>query len=188
MALGLGLVGLLGLAGTQSFGVFPGKSSPSLDTMSKMMIYKDVVSGDEMTSDSFKSSVEFDGAALEVKSKWLTVEEATDDESLTGGAKKVLDIVDHFRLQEVAMDKKGFMAWAKGYMKKLKDMQKISGSKLMKGTQDFIKFILRKYDDVSVYAGESFDTEGGHAFAYWGEHEETPTFYFILPGLKEEKV
>ena len=67
VALGLGLVGLLGLAGTQSFGVFPGKSSPSLDTMSKMMIYKDVVSGDEMTSDSFKSSVEFDGAALKVQ-------------------------------------------------------------------------------------------------------------------------
>ncbi len=37
-----------------------------------MKVWKDIISGDEMTSDSYPQEVTFDGACLEVKSKLLT--------------------------------------------------------------------------------------------------------------------
>ncbi len=43
-----------------------------------MKVWKDIMSGDEMTSDSYPHEVTFDGACLEVKSKLLTKKKNED--------------------------------------------------------------------------------------------------------------
>ena len=48
-----------------------------------MKVWKDIISGDEMVSDSYPSIVTFDGACLEVKSKLLT-KKANEDFGISG--------------------------------------------------------------------------------------------------------
>ena len=94
VALGLGLVVVLG-AGTQNFGVFQGKSSPSLDTMSKVKVWKDSLSGDELCSDDYPHKEIFDGAGLEVQGKYIKK-----------GDRDVVNLVDEFNLNEATLSKK----------------------------------------------------------------------------------
>jgi hypothetical protein len=52
-----------------------------------MKIWKDIISGDEMVSDSYPSSELFDGACLEVKSRLLT-KKANEDFGIVGNTGK----------------------------------------------------------------------------------------------------
>ena len=52
-----------------------------------MKVWKDILSGDEMVSDSYPQDVLFNGAALEVKSKLLT-KKANEDFGIAGKAQK----------------------------------------------------------------------------------------------------
>ena len=105
-----------------------------------MRVWKDIISGDEMLSDSFPITTLYDDAALEAKARFVTKKEnedcgiaanteegeeepaAADDKTIT-----VIDIVDVLRLQEITLDKKGFMAYIKGYLKAVKEKLEASG-------------------------------------------------------------
>ena len=178
----LGLLGLAGLAGTQHFGAFQGHASLGLKTASKVMIYKDVLTGDEMITDNYELTEAFNGAALTAKS---SLEDGNEGE-------KVLNIPKHFHLQEMELPKKDFMLWAKDYMKKLlpklqkDDPDRVADFK--RGATDMIKFVMSKYDEFQLFAGSGPDPlEGGPAMAYTKEGDLTPTFYFFKDGLKGVK-
>lgn len=108
-----------------------------------MRVWKDIISGDEMVSDSFNYVELYDGAALEFKARFVTKKENDDcgvaanvDEDAEEGAKAeggddktvtVIDIVDALRLQEISLDKKGFMSYVKGYLKAIKEKLEAAG-------------------------------------------------------------
>ena len=90
-----------------------------------MIVYKDIFSGDEMVSDSYKQTLIFNDACLEVQAKYVTKgsgniaiasDDVIDDDE---GGETVINIVDAHQLQECQLSKKDFMALVKPYLKKV---------------------------------------------------------------------
>lgn len=104
-----------------------------------MRVWKDIISGDEMVSDSYPMSEVFDGACLEVKARFITkkenedfgikanTEEGEDESAADDKTVTVIDIVDAMRLQEITLDKAAFMAYIKGYLKAIKEKLEAAG-------------------------------------------------------------
>jgi hypothetical protein len=221
-----------------------------------MLLYKDILSGDEMLSDSYAmearpplicrrplfppsdlshararraAHVQESEIFYEVKGKWVVLGdievniganasagaiavalrprtapaarppggaaahassvEGEDAEELESSSKKVVDIVDAFRLQETTWDKKGFMGYIKGFMKKV--AEKLSAErkdKFMAEAPAAVKMLLGKFDELQFFTGESSDLEATLCYAYYKEGESDPTFLYFKDALKEVKV
>ena len=167
-----------------------------------MKVWKDILNGNEIVSDSYKHEVTFDGACLEVRSKLVT-KGAEDfgiadnsEEGGAGGAEggvSVIDVVDGMRLEEIEFDKKSFTAYIKGYMKSVKEKVAVSNpdrvGAFQKSATEMVKFILGKFDEFQIFrASDDLDMEGAFAYAFQkNQEDEGPTFMFFLDGLKEEK-
>eukprot|EP00960_Hanusia_phi_P069045 766991-Hanusia_phi.AAC.13 len=185
-----------------------GMSSSGSGTMrlrGGMIIYKDISSGDEMISDSFQLQ-DIDDVLFKVKTKHITkgaldvgiaVNQGEEDgdaaEGLDDQVEKVIDVIDAFRLQTIgAFDKKGALAWAKTYLKTIKErLDKENperSQQFQEKSQKWIKEVLLKdIDNFEFYTGPSFNTEGSLAmFTYEGE-DISPTMYLFKDGLIEEK-
>jgi hypothetical protein len=162
-----------------------------------MLLYKDVLSGDEMLSDSY--DVNEQEIFLEVAGKWVTTGDISVDiganasaeeapEELESAAKKVVDIVDAFRLQETSWDKKGFMGYIKLYMKAV--AEKLSPERkeaFMAAAPAAVKELLGRFSELQFFTGETGDLEASLAYAYYKEGATDPTFLFFKDGLKEVK-
>lgn len=180
-----------------------------------MKIFKDVITGDEMLSDTFQMTVEYEDAIYKVPSKnrpkddlgdvdvgcgdAFTKQEGEEEPSAPQGVEMVLDVIANSELKQVNMSKKEFMAYIKDYFKKIIAYLEENGKKdrvdgFKKGAQAFIKFIVPKYDDIEIYTGangENDDGEivGGVCISYWEDDSaKGPMFYFFKDGLKEEAV
>lgn len=170
-----------------------------------MIVYKDVLSGDEMISDSYKLESKGDGVMWEVQGKFVTVgvtevnigqnasaEGGEDDEGVNDEVQKVVDIIDAFRLQETNFTKKDFTTWLKNYMKKVKAyLEKSKPDRVegfQKGMQDYVKTLLSNFDNYQFFMGVSCDPEAGLALAYYPDGESNPKFLFFVDGLKGEKL
>ncbi len=180
-----------------------------------MKIFKDVITGDEMLSDTFQMTVEYEDAIYKVPSKnrpkddlgdvdvgcgdAFTKQEGEEEPSAPQGVEMVLDVVANSELKQVNMSKKEFMAYIKDYFKKIIAYLEENGKKdrvegFKKGAQAFIKFIVPKFDDIELYTGangENDDGEivGGVCISYWEDDSaKGPMFYFFKDGLKEEAV
>ena len=180
-----------------------------------MKIFKDVITGDEMLSDTFQMTIEYEEAIYKVPSKnrpkddlgnvdvgcgdAFTKNEGEDEQPAQGGVEMVLDVIANSELKQVNMSKKEFMAYIKDYFKKIIAYLEENGKKdrvegFKKGAQAFIKFIVPKFDDIELYTGahgENDDGEivGGICISYWeDEGAQGPMFYFFKDGLKEEAV
>ncbi|CAH8260740.1 unnamed protein product [Arabidopsis lyrata] len=130
-----------------------------------MLVYTDLLTGDELLSDSFPYKEIENGILWEVEGKWVTLgavdvniganpsaEEGGEDEGVDDSAQKVVDIVDTFRLQEQpTYDKKGFVAYIKKYIKsltpKLNEEQQES---FKKGIEGATKYLLPKLKDLQL--------------------------------------
>ncbi|MQI32299.1 hypothetical protein EI016_24280, partial [Escherichia coli] len=98
-----------------------------------MLVYQDLLTGDELLSDSFPYKEIENGMLWEVEGKWVvkgavdvdiganpSAEGGEDEEGVDDQAVKVVDIADTFRLQEQpSFDKKQFLAYVKRYIKLL---------------------------------------------------------------------
>ena len=180
-----------------------------------MKIFKDVITGDEMLSDTFQMTVEYEDAIYKVPSKnrpkddlgdvdvgcgdAFTKQEGEEEPSAPQGVEMVLDVIANSELKQVNMSKKEFMAYIKDYFKKIIAYLEENGKKdrvdgFKKGAQAFIKFIVPKYDDIELYTGangENDDGEivGGICISYWEDDSaKGPMFYFFKDGLKAEAV
>jgi len=180
-----------------------------------MKIFKDVITGDEMLSDTFQMTVEYEDAIYKVPSKnrpkddlgdvdvgcgdAFTKQEGEEEPSAPQGVEMVLDVIANSELKQVNMSKKEFMAYIKDYFKKIIAYLEENGKKdrvegFKKGAQAFIKFIVPKFDDIELYTGangENDDGEivGGICISYWEDDSaKGPMFYFFKDGLKEEAV
>ena len=79
------------------------------------------------------------------------------------------------------------------YVKKVKAKLEEQGktervAAFQKGATALVKHILEKFDEIQIFAGESYDMEAGMAYCYYKEQTDPgPTFFFFLDGMKEEK-
>jgi len=175
-----------------------------------MLLFKDIFSGDEMFSDGVvddprKDIIEINDILYEVNCKMVQVkggvdvniganpsaeeaEEGMDDSDI----KTVNRIIDAFRLQETSFDKKSYMTYIKGYMKKLKEKLKELNSERVSVFEEkapgAVKKIIENFKDYEFYIGESMDTEGMVALLNYREDGVTPFFTFFKDGLKTERL
>ncbi|CAI9762627.1 unnamed protein product [Fraxinus pennsylvanica] len=167
-----------------------------------MLVYQDLLTCDELLSDSFPYKEIENGILWEVEGKWVvqgavdvdiganpSAEGADEDEGVDDAAVKVVDIVDTFRLQEQPpFDKKQFVAYIKKYIKLLTpklDAEKQAEFK--KGVEGATKFLLSKLSDLQFFVGESMHDDSTMVFAYYKEGATDPTFLYFGHGLKEVK-
>ena len=100
-----------------------------------MKLFKDMISGDELTSDSYKCIYpeEFMGACMKQKAKYrqkkgdqiiiASDEEPEDDPEV----ETVVDIVDAAELLEVTLKKKDIITWGKAYLKAVEEKMRANG-------------------------------------------------------------
>eukprot|EP00245_Coleochaete_scutata_P010769 TRINITY_DN3878_c0_g1_i1.p1 TRINITY_DN3878_c0_g1~~TRINITY_DN3878_c0_g1_i1.p1 ORF type:complete len:169 (+),score=49.60 TRINITY_DN3878_c0_g1_i1:164-670(+) len=167
-----------------------------------MLLYTDLVSGDELLSDSFDFTEIQNGILWEVEGKWVvkgpidvdiganaSEEGGGEDEGVDDQAVRVVDIIDTFRLQEQPpYDKKGFMSYIKGYLQKLTPLlpeDRVSDFK--NDVQGAVKYLLSKLSDLQFFVGESMNLEGLLVFAYYKDGASDPTLLYFKDGLKAVK-
>ncbi|OAY27737.1 translationally-controlled tumor protein homolog isoform X1 [Manihot esculenta] len=167
-----------------------------------MLVYQDLLTGDELLSDSFPYKEIQNGMLWEVEGKWVvqgavdvdiganpSAEGADEDEGVDDQAVKVVDIVDTFRLQEQpSFDKKQFVTYMKRFIKLL--TAKLDGEKqetFKKNIEAATKFLLSKLSDLQFFVGESMHDDGSLVFAYYKEGATDPTFLYFAYALKEVK-
>ncbi|KAI9675777.1 MAG: hypothetical protein M1817_001144 [Caeruleum heppii] len=175
-----------------------------------MIIYKDIITGDEIISDSYPMK-EIDDVVYEVDCKMITVggedfqleganpsaegEDADDGAGGSGGERK-LEIEHAFQLEKLegGMDKKTYTNHIKTYMKKVKEALKASGAGDDKikafegGAMKQVKKILANIGDYDMYMGASQDPDGMHVLINYREDGITPFATIWKYGLTEMKV
>jgi hypothetical protein len=174
-----------------------------------MIVYKDIVSGDELFSDSYKMQL-IDDLIYEVEGKVISVS-GDIDEALIGGNKATeptedgddgdtgvdpnvvtgINIVLTHKLQSVPYDKTSFKEWLKTYMKNIKgkveEKNPARVDLFQKGMQKWAVDILKNFDKFQFYTGEQMDSDGMVIAMGYRSDEVTPYFIFIKDGIQEEK-
>ena len=161
-------------------------------------VYSDIVSGDEMISDSYPHSFINENTTMEVRARYCkkgsdqiaiaSDDQLDDDEE----GETVVDVADSFQLNEINLGKKDVMMWAKKYFTTVTDKLKESDPERVplfkKGATATIKLILSKHDEMQIFTGRSINMDGSLAFAYQkNQEDEGPTFLFFIDGMKGEK-
>lgn len=165
-----------------------------------MKVFIDLISGDEMFSDSYPHTLIMNDAIYEVKGRYVKkgntqVMIASDDViEEDANAETVVDIVDSFGFNEIKdFPKKDFMIYVKGFLAAVTAKLEAKGKtdrvpEFKKGATEAVKLIVAKYDEFQIYAGKDYNMEAGFAFSYQKEQEDAgPTFLFFADCLKQEK-
>jgi len=171
-----------------------------------MKIYYDIVSNDELFADAYPMRT-VDDVVYEVESKNLVKTEGNydiganasqdpdaekEDDGFDVNSQTVNNVLDAHRLQPTSFDKKSYMTYIKGYMKKVLDKLKDSNpdrvAPFQKAAQEFVKGVLAKFDDYDFYTGETMDPEAMVVLKFYKEDGLIPYFYFFKDGVREEKV
>ncbi|XP_041806227.1 translationally-controlled tumor protein homolog [Chelmon rostratus] len=169
-----------------------------------MIIYKCVISGDEMFSDTFKVKVSDNEIFFEVEGKTVTrrddidesllganpsaegVPEGTDESSVSG-----VDIVLNHKLVETSFDKKSYLPYMKDYMKAIKaHLAKTNPERVEKFMADApaaVKTIIADIKNLQFFTGESMNPEGMVGLLNYREDGVTPYMLFFKDGLLVEK-
>ncbi|KAK3682664.1 Mss4-like protein [Podospora appendiculata] len=169
-----------------------------------MIIFKDVITGDELLSDSYDLT-EVDGVAYEADCAMITegavqvdtganasAEEAEEETEDT--AVKVNNIVHSFRYSATSFDKKSYLTYLKGYMKAIKaylgeqgkSAEEIKDFETKAGA--FAKKVLGNFKDYEFYTGESMNPDGMVILLNYREDGVTPYVTIWKHGVKGEKV
>ncbi|TXT10901.1 hypothetical protein VHUM_01652 [Vanrija humicola] len=167
-----------------------------------MIIYQDIITGDELVSDAYEVK-EIDDVAYEVDCEMIIVKEGDVDiganpsaeeaeEALENGATQINNVVHSFRLQSTVFDKKSYLTYLKGYMKAVKaELEKSNPERVPifeKNAQAFAKKIIGNFKDYEFYVGESMNPDGQVALLNYREDGTTPYFTFWKDGLKKQKI
>ncbi|KAI8908321.1 Mss4-like protein [Gorgonomyces haynaldii] len=168
-----------------------------------MLLYTDIISGDEIVTDAFDLK-EVDDIAYEVDCKIITIKQGADvdiganasaeeaEEELEDGMVQVNNVVYSMRLVETSFDKKSYMTYIKGYMKAVKKYLEENKpdrvAAFEANVQPFVKKILGNFKDYEFYVGESMNPEGSVLLLNYREDGITPYFTLFKDGLKETKL
>jgi len=168
-----------------------------------MLLYEDILTGDEMFSDAFPIKL-VDDIVFEVDCQLITIKKGADvdiganpsaeeaDEGMEEGSEQVNNVAYSFRLQSTSFDKKSFLTYLKGYMKTVKaKLQETNPDRVQafeKGAGAFAKKVVANFKDFEFYTGESMNPDGQVALLNYREDGITPYFTFWKDGLKEVKL
>ncbi|MBZ3884864.1 Translationally-controlled tumor protein [Sciurus carolinensis] len=160
-----------------------------------MIIYRDLISHDEMFSDIYKIREMAEGLCLEVEGKMLiggsaSAEgpegEGTESTVITG-----VDIVMNHHLQETSFTKEAYKKYIKDYMKsikgKLEEQRPERVKPFMTGAGEQIKHILANFKNYQFFIGENMNPDGMVALLDYREDGVTPYMVFFKDGLEMEK-
>ncbi|EFA04057.1 translationally-controlled tumor protein homolog [Tribolium castaneum] len=171
-----------------------------------MRIYKDIFTGDEMFSDTYKMKL-VDEVVYEVYGKLIQRKEGDiqldganpsaeeQDEGTDENVQSGVDIVMNHRLCETYAfsDKKSYTAYLKDYMKKLvakleeksPDQVEVFKTNMNKVMKD----ILGRFKELQFFTGESMDIDGMVGLMEYREIDgnSVPVMMFFKHGLDEEK-
>ncbi|XP_062383550.1 translationally-controlled tumor protein homolog [Sardina pilchardus] len=169
-----------------------------------MIIYKDLLTGDEMFSDIYK--IKETDMMYEVEGKMISRAVGDIDDSLIGGNASAevadegtdsstvsgVDIVLNHKLQEMPpMDKKTYINYAKEYMKAVKAKLQETNPGRVQAFQDGagaeVKKIIGKIKDYQFFCGESTNPDGAYGLLDFREDGITPYMLFFKDGLEVEK-
>lgn len=148
-----------------------------------------------------------DDIAYEVDAKMIVISDGDVDiganpsaeeqeEALENGGQQVNNIVHSFRLTPTQFDKKSYLTYLKGYMKKLKSTlaeRAEAGDAAAKErlesfeskAQAFAKKLIGNFKDYEFFIGESMDPEGMVVLMNYREDGVTPYMIYWKDGLKE---
>ncbi|KAI9598836.1 translationally controlled tumor-associated [Syncephalis fuscata] len=169
-----------------------------------MLLYEDIISGDEMFSDAFPMK-EIDDIVYEVDCAMMAVggdgdidiganpsAEEAPEELEASNVETVNNVIHSFRLQSTSFDKKSFLTYLKSYMKAIKTKLQESNpdrvDEFASKAQDFAKKLIGNFKDYEFYTGESMNPEGMVALLNYREDGVTPYFTFFKDGLKVVKL
>ncbi|PYI32572.1 TCTP family protein [Aspergillus indologenus CBS 114.80] len=179
-----------------------------------MIIFEDIISGDEMVADTFNLKV-VDGVLFECDCrKYMkstnedfqleganpSAEGGDEDEGGEGEKVMVHDIEDQFRLvwlkteEGLKPSKDAFKSHLKSYMKKvLTKLTETGASKetideFKAGAPGAVKKILANYDNYDVLMGQSMDGDAMHVLIDFRDDGVTPYATLWKHGLREVKV
>ncbi|KAK3840019.1 MAG: translationally controlled tumor protein [Linnemannia elongata] len=167
-----------------------------------MLIYQDIITGDELFSDAF--DIKEVGGTYEVECAMIQVKEGADvdiganasaeeaDEALEDGVSVVNNVVYSFRLQSTSFDKKGYTTYIKGYLKALKAAKKLTDEAEVKAYESEmtteVKKVLGSFKDFEFYVGESMNPDGAVMLLNYREDGVTPFFTVFKHAVKTMKV
>eukprot|EP01006_Ploeotia_vitrea_P058837 TRINITY_DN70370_c0_g1_i1.p1 TRINITY_DN70370_c0_g1~~TRINITY_DN70370_c0_g1_i1.p1 ORF type:complete len:179 (-),score=11.65 TRINITY_DN70370_c0_g1_i1:89-625(-) len=177
-----------------------------------MLVYKDIITGDEMLSDAYKllPVVDSEGNTVEglmmVESKMVTEGGGDIDigcgNSFGGGdedggvddnSQNVNNVIAGFQYTETQLGSAAeFKGWIKDYMNAIRAKMREKGKPkeeiqaFMALAPNIAKFFLKNFSEVQFYLGPSFNPDS-MVFSIYPDGATTPNFYYIMPGLVEEK-
>ncbi|CUA69396.1 Translationally-controlled tumor protein homolog [Rhizoctonia solani] len=166
-----------------------------------MLLYEDILTGDEIVSDAFPIK-EVDDVVYEVDCQLVTVKSGVDvdiganpsaeeaDEGVDDGdTKQVNNVVNSFRLQPTTFDKKGYLAYLKGYMKAVKaKLPEDRQPAFEKAASAYAKKIIANFKDFEFYTGGSMNPDGLVLLLNYREDGITPYFTIWKDGVKAVKL
>eukprot|EP01120_Amphizonella_sp_Union-15-10_P000981 TRINITY_DN1104_c0_g1_i2.p1 TRINITY_DN1104_c0_g1~~TRINITY_DN1104_c0_g1_i2.p1 ORF type:complete len:166 (-),score=41.01 TRINITY_DN1104_c0_g1_i2:41-538(-) len=165
-----------------------------------MLIFKDVITGDEVLSDAFPKLV-IDDVIWEVQTK--NIVKTGDDSGIPnndedGGdipsdAVTVNNVIDAHGLVETKFVKKDYLTYLKGYLKSVEaHLAKANPGRVdafKKAAQTFVtKKLLPKFDEFQFFTGSSMDPTGIVVLMWYPDGEVDPKIWVFFDGLKEQKV
>jgi hypothetical protein len=158
----------------------------------RMKVYMDVFSGDELLSDSFP--IREDGVCYVLEGKYVTragvgavdsseeADETTDSEGVT-----VLNVADVHSLVETRYDKRSYLGHIKAYLKRLsEEVPADERVAWQQQAQEWVKGVVADFDSYRFFTGESMDPEAMVVLMKTGEDGKTPFLYYIRQGLRAE--
>lgn len=169
-----------------------------------MIIYKDIITGDEMFSDIYKIKESSNGILIEVEGKMVSRTEDIDDSLIGANASadapdegcdsstvSGIDIILNHKLQETSFTKESYKSYIKDYMKSIKSKLEENNPDRVKpfmvGAQEEIKKIMGNMKNFQFFTGETMNPEGMVGLLDFREDGITPFMTFFKDGLEIEK-
>lgn len=179
-----------------------------------MIVYRDIISGDEMLSDAFplKPVLDENGEVVEglMYCESRNIQKGggdidigcgnsfgggggEDDAGVDDTVQTVNNVIDSFQYTETQVGGVGdFKAWIKEYMNAVRQKMRESGKEreqiqaFMGQAPNIAKYLLKNFADLQFYLGPAFDPTT-MVFARYADGATTPNFYFIMGGFVQEK-
>ncbi|XP_074551051.1 translationally-controlled tumor protein homolog [Halichoeres trimaculatus] len=169
-----------------------------------MIIYKCIITNDEMFSDIYKVKVSECGTFYEVDGKTVTRTESFDDALIGANASAEeptetndsscvsgVDIVLNHNLKETTFNKKSYMGYVKEYVKNIKKrLEESDPDSVKKFTESCnvgVKKVLADFDNFQFFTGESMNPDGMVGLLNYRPEDDTPYMLFFKQGLEVEK-
>eukprot|EP00298_Acanthocystis_sp_HF-20_P014221 c20677_g2_i2.p1 GENE.c20677_g2_i2~~c20677_g2_i2.p1 ORF type:complete len:164 (+),score=46.09 c20677_g2_i2:55-546(+) len=157
----------------------------------KGIIYRDIVSHDEMCSEANTKVV--DDVMIEIMCNMIVVRkvESEQESEQKVGAKTVIDLVESHGLIETWFDKKTYIKYIKAYLKQVRSyLEKNRPERVepfITGSMLIVKKIIANFHEYQFFMGKSQDVTGSIALVFYKDDGITPYVWLFRDGLDAEQ-